>query len=148
MPRTADFDRNDESPCRGMKLFFGKGRCGQCHGGSNFSDNKFHNAGLAPIKGQMPDLGKFKINEDEADKWVFKTPGLRSINRTAPYMHDGRFKTLEEVIEFFDRGGDSVENKSPLIKELGWTRQEKKDLEEFLIALEGESVSTQFPLLP
>ena len=96
----------------------------------------------------MPDLGRFKITEEEKDKWVFKTPGLRSVSQTAPYMHDGRFNTLEEVIEFFDRGGDPLQNKSPLINPLGLSRQEKKDLEGFLRTLDGEPIAVFLPELP
>ncbi|MBT5550317.1 MAG: cytochrome-c peroxidase [Nitrospina sp.] len=143
-----DVSSLSKSAVRGMKIFFGKGQCTRCHQGSIFADNKFHNIGLQPLKGRMPDLGRFKITERKEDKWVFRTPGLRDISRTSPYMHDGRFKTLEEVIDFFDRGGDPLPNKSLFLKPLGLKRQEKKDLESFLIALEGRSNKVFLPNLP
>ncbi|MFT4578615.1 MAG: cytochrome c peroxidase [Nitrospinales bacterium] len=86
----------------------------------------------------MPDLGRFKIIEVQNDKWVFSPPGLRKISRTGPYMYDGRVNTLEEVIDFFDRGGDPVKNKSSLMQPLNLQRQEKADLLQFLKMVEGK----------
>ena len=143
-----DVSSMSNSALRGMKIFFSKGRCNICHGGPLFADNSFHNIGLKPLKGRMPDLGRFKITEKKEDKWSFRTPGLRDITRTAPYMHDGRFKTLEEVIDFFDRGGDPLENKSPLMQPLNLQRQEKADLIQFLKTLDGEFQPVTLPDLP
>ncbi len=88
----------------GMQLFFGKANCSSCHSGPNFTDNGFHNIGVGFTK-EKPDLGRFEITKIEGDKGAFKTPTLRDIARTAPYMHDGSVATLEEVVEYYDKGG-------------------------------------------
>jgi cytochrome c peroxidase len=73
--------------------------CFHCHGGPLFSDHQFHNNGLSPIE---TDTGRERVTQDERDLYKFSTPSLRNIALTAPYMHDGRFETLEEVIEHYD----------------------------------------------
>lgn len=88
----------------GMQLFFGKANCSSCHSGPNFTDNGFHNIGVS-FTTEKPDLGRFEITKIEGDKGSFKTPTLRDISRTAPYMHDGSLATLEEVVEYYDKGG-------------------------------------------
>jgi cytochrome c peroxidase len=94
---------------RGFELFFlefeprtgqGGADCFHCHGGAFFTDHQFHNNGL----GDEKDLGRFAITQRESDRGKFATPGLRNVARTAPYMHDGRFATLEEVIGHYNRG--------------------------------------------
>ena len=75
--------------------------CFHCHGGPLFSDHQFHNNGLAP---DDADPGRFRVTNNEADRNKFSTPSLRNIARTAPYMHDGRFATLEEVVAHYDHG--------------------------------------------
>jgi cytochrome c peroxidase len=118
----------DESAVRGMELFKGKARCILCHNGPNFTDNQFHNLGV-PQEGLLKeDLGRYDVTRRDRDKGAFKTPTLRSITETAPYMHDGVFKILEEVLDFFDKGGGSNPNLSPLMKPLGLTPEEKTDL--------------------
>ncbi len=137
-----------ESALRGMAVFKGKGRCLLCHNGSNFTDNQFHNLGV-PQEGPMEeDLGRYYVTRQERDKGAFKTPTLRSISETAPYMHDGVFKTLDEVIEFLDTGGGPNSNLSPLMKPLRLTDQDKADLVAFLNALTGEPIPFEFPELP
>lgn len=84
------------------------------------------------------DLGRYNVTRAEKDKGAFKIPTLRSITETSPYMHDGAFKTLEEVVEIMDEGGVSNPNLSPLMKPLGLTPEEKADLVAFLRALTGE----------
>ena len=84
----------------------------------------------------------------ERDKGAFKTPTLRSITETAPYMHDGAFKTLKEVVEFFDQGGGPNPNLSPLMKPLGLSKEEKADVVAFLKALTGEPITFEMPKLP
>jgi len=96
-----------ESAQRGMKLFFNKANCAACHSGPNFTDGAFHNIGVGMDK-KDPDLGRYKISKLGGDRGAFKTPTLREIKRTAPYMHDGSLKTLEDVIDFYDKGG--IEN--------------------------------------
>ena len=138
----------DEAAIRGLALFKGKARCILCHNGANFTDNKFHNLGV-PQEGPMKeDLGRFYVTRRERDKGAFKTPTLRSITETAPYMHDGVFKTLEEVVNFLDKGGGKNPNLSPLLKPLGLTPEEKTDLIAFLKALTGEKIKFEMPKLP
>lgn len=138
----------DESAQRGMSLFKGKAQCILCHNGPNFTDNHFHNLGVPQVGPQAEDLGRYNVTRHEHDKGAFKTPTLRSIIETSPYMHDGAFKTLEEVIDFFDKGGNANPNLSPLMKPLGLSEQEKTDLLAFLNALTGEPIPFEFPKLP
>jgi cytochrome c peroxidase len=137
-----------EDAQRGMALFKGKGRCILCHNDSNLTDNRFHNLGVPQVGPMEEDLGRYNVTLRERDKRAFKTPTLRSITETAPYMHDGAFKTLEEVIDFFDKGGDANPQLSPLMKPLGLAPQEKTDLIAFLKALTGEPIPFEFPKLP
>ncbi|MCA9108252.1 MAG: cytochrome-c peroxidase, partial [Planctomycetales bacterium] len=88
---------------RGSKLFFGKANCSACHAGPNFSDFAFHNIGVGMDKSE-PDVGRFSETQMLGDRGSFKTPTLREIARTAPYMHDGSVKTLEDVVEYYDKG--------------------------------------------
>jgi len=138
---------NDEAQ-RGMALFKGKARCILCHNDSNFTDNQFHNLGVPQVGPMKEDLGRYYVTRRPEDKGAFKTPTLRSIVETAPYMHDGAFKTLEEVVEFFDQGGGKNSNLSPLMKPLGLTKEEKTNLIAFLKALKGEEIPFEFPTLP
>ena len=143
-------DKNAMSPSavNGMNVFFGKGKCGICHNGPVFTDSGFHNIGVKPAGPLKVDLGRYNESKDDFDKGAFKTPGLRDITKSAPYMHNGTEATLEDVIEFYDRGGDSKENISPFITPLGLTDQEKKDLVEFLKALDGDPILVTLPILP
>ncbi|MDR4460207.1 MAG: cytochrome-c peroxidase [Nitrospirales bacterium] len=143
-----DPDAMGEDAQRGMAVFKGKGRCILCHNGSNFTDNQFHNLGVPQVGPMEEDLGRYYVTLRESDKGAFKTPTLRSIIESAPYMHDGVFKTLEEVVDFFDKGGNANPQLSPLMKPLGLASQEKTDLIAFLKALTGESIPFEFPKLP
>jgi cytochrome c peroxidase len=138
----------NESAKRGMDLFTSKARCILCHNGPNFTDNQFHNLGVPQVGPQKEDLGRYNITLRESDKGAFKTPTLRSITETAPYMHDGAFATLEEVIDFLDKGGEANPQLSHLMKPLGLSPQEKTDLIAFLQALTGEPIPFEFPKLP
>ena len=138
----------DEGAVRGMALFKGKARCILCHNGPNFTDNQFHTLGVPQVGPMKEDLGRFVVSRAEKDRGAFKTPTLRSITETAPYMHDGVFKTLEEVVEFLDQGGGSNPNLSPLAKPLNLTAEEKSDLVAFLKALAGEPIPFSMPKLP
>ena len=93
-----------------------------------------------------PDEGRFAVTKDPADWAKFKTPTLRDISKTAPYMHDGSFKTLEEVVEFYDKGGLPNKNLDEKIKKINLTADQKKDLVEFLKALDGTSLKVTVPL--
>ncbi len=96
----------------GRALFFGKARCNSCHVGDNFTDNQFHNLGVGVKDGQLPtnSLGRFATlptgHKSTEMIGAFKTPTLRHLLGTAPYMHDGSERTLEEVVDFYDRGGN------------------------------------------
>lgn len=138
----------DEGAVRGMTLFKGKARCILCHNGPNFTDNQFHNLGVPQVGPMKEDLGRFSVTRLERDKGRFKTPTLRSIAETAPYMHDGVFKTLGEVLDFLDQGGGQNQNLSPLVKPLGLTQPEKADLIAFLNALTGAPIKFEMPKLP
>jgi len=127
----------NESEIRGKDLYFGKGKCLVCHSGPNFSDSQFHNLGVGMDK-PKPDLGRFVETKQEKDKGAFKTPTLRDLEKTVPYMHDGSEKTLEEVVDFYDKGGNPNPTLDPLMTKLNLTPQEKADLVAFLKALSGE----------
>jgi cytochrome c peroxidase len=138
----------DESAVRGMALFKGKARCILCHNGPNFTDNQFHNLGVPQVGPMKEDLGRYNVSKAEKDKGAFKTPTLRSITETAPYMHDGALKTLEEAVDFLNAGGGANSNLSTLVKPLNLTPEEKTDLVTFLKALTGEPIPFQLPKLP
>ncbi len=138
----------NEAAVRGMALFKDKARCILCHSGSNFTDNQFHNLGVPQVGPMKEDLGRFYVTKAEKDKGAFKTPTLRSITETAPYMHDGAFKTLEEVVDFLNNGGGAHPNLSAMVKPLNLTTDEKTDLIAFLQALTGEPIKVILPKLP
>jgi cytochrome c peroxidase len=116
---------------RGMKVFFGKGQCSSCHTGHSFSDFSFHNIGIGMEK-EQPDLGRYEVTKVLGDKGSFKTPTLREIARSAPYMHDGRFATLAEVVEYYDKGAFNNPQLDEGIFPLKLTPAEKSDLVTFL----------------
>lgn len=136
-----------ESAKRGLELFEGKAQCTQCHVGFNLSDGVFHNIGVG-MKAKEPDLGRFKVTGEEKDKGAFKTPMLRDLERTAPYMHDGSEKTLEEVVEFYDKGGEPNPWLDPKMKPLHLTKEEQADIVAFLKSLEGDWTPPEPPKLP
>ncbi len=131
---------------RGLTIYEGKGNCTACHNGPNLTDWQFHNIGVdSEDKGRG---AKMKTAEEKAEfRGAFKTPGLRNVALTAPYMHNGSVGTLEGVVEFYDRGGDRKDNLSPLIKPLGLSDREKWDLIAFLNAL-THTVESQPPTIP
>ena len=116
---------------RGMKVFFGKAQCSACHVGPNFSDNGFHNVGVGMDKDE-PDVGRFAVTELLGDRGSFKTPTLREIARTAPYMHDGSLKTLEDVVEHYRKGGVPNPQLDEGIFKLNLSDQEQADLVTFM----------------
>ncbi|MDA8744081.1 c-type cytochrome [Rubripirellula amarantea] len=129
-----------ESAVRGMTLFSGKANCTACHAGANFTDEQYHNLGVG-MDAETPDLGRFDVTKEEKDKGAFKTPTLRNIAFTAPYMHDGSQSTLEEVVEWYDKGGHKNPYLSDKMKVLNLTEQEKADLVAFMV----EGLSGEFP---
>ena len=108
-----EFTALSEPARRGKWIFESSGRCWRCHSGRHFSDEKFHNTGVG-LSAEPPDLGRFEVTGVEADRGAFKTPALRNVALTAPYMHDGSMKTLREVIEFYRDGGRANPNLDPL----------------------------------
>ncbi|MDE3018184.1 MAG: c-type cytochrome [Nitrospirota bacterium] len=133
-----------ESAKRGLTLFQGKARCTRCHSGFNFTDEKFHNLGI-DWDTDKTDLGRYLVSKDPEDVGAFKTPTIREIARTAPYMHDGRFATLEEVVDFYDRGGIQNPHLSNLMVPLHLTEREKNDLVAYMKALNGEGWQVEPP---
>lgn len=115
----------------GMKLFFGKANCSGCHSGSNFTDNGFHNLGVNFNK-EEPDVGREAISKLEGDRGAFKTPTLREISRTGPYMHDGSLATLEDVVEYYDKGATPNDYLDEEIFPLKLTDEKKAALVAFL----------------
>ena len=140
----------------GHELFFGKAGCVQCHVGSRFTDNNFHNIGIGwdDTSRAFADEGRYvatkgTVNESfgAADRGAFKTPTLREVTRRAPYMHDGSVATLREVVEYYNRGG----NKNPYLdpkmpqKPLGLTSEEIDALVAMMKALDGEGYEDTAP---
>lgn len=139
-------DKNTLSPKekKGLILFISKASCSQCHNGPNLTDDKFHSLGSY----QADDLGRYRVTRAVKDKGAFKTPSLRNIMLTMPYMHDGSLKTLEEVVDLYDQGGGSARNKSDLVLKLNLTEQEKSDLVAFLKTLTGKIPQVSRPQIP
>jgi cytochrome c peroxidase len=117
----------------GLEIFNGKGHCTACHWGGNFTDGRFHNIGVKPKDPAKPDLGRFEITKNPGDKGAFKTPTVRDASLRAPYLHDGSENTLESLVEFYNRGGDTDDpNLDPLIVPLALTTAEKSALVAFM----------------
>ena len=155
-------DRKALSPAaqRGMFLFFGKAGCASCHTGPNFTDESFHNIGVGqnettkrfypamPGKPNFPELGRYNLTHREEDRGAFKTPTLRELTQTDPYMHAGQFETLEDVVAYYDKGGLGVPTQDPRIHPLGLTGPEKSALVEFLRGLSNGRAPAPPPELP
>lgn len=157
---------------RGLEVFIGKGGCIRCHNGVNLSDGLFHNtgvpddeslrsdprvratvrfvgkvAGYEDYKALDEDTGRYLVTKKRKDMKAFATPTLRDVSRTAPYMHNGMFGTLDEVIEFYDAGGGAT-NRAGL-RPLGLSAAEKQDLKAFVLeALTGKEIIIKYPRLP
>jgi len=166
-------DKNAFSPeaLKGYEIFTGRGRCSDCHFGINLIDDKFHALNVPEhpelltdprvaatirfvaklhhyedFRNLHEDPGRYLITRDKKDWHAFKTPTLREISKTGPYMHNGVFETLEEVIDFFDQGGGAG---NTLLKPLSLDNSEKHALRVFLIeALSGEDVKITYPRIP
>ncbi|MBI1790199.1 MAG: cytochrome-c peroxidase [Acidobacteria bacterium] len=121
----------------GLRLFRDKARCYLCHSGNQLTDELFHNTGVAWREGRLRDEGRARITGKTYHLGAFKTPTLREIAGTAPYMHDGSIATLEEAIEFYDRGGRANPYLDPDIQPLHLAAAEKRALLAFLRALSG-----------
>lgn len=125
----------------GREIFLDKGKCFDCHFTPDFTADEFKNIGL--YNGiNLDDAGRFEVTHDSSDLGKFKVPGLRNIAITAPYMHNGMFKTLREVIEYYNNPDSTINNSinrdKESIQQLHLTEQEKNDLEAFLRSLTDE----------
>ena len=169
-------DHLSQSARRGLKLFVGKGQCFLCHSGPNFSDGEFHNIGLPRHPTLAKDSGRFvgvrkvlgdryngfgEFSDDRSAetniklKYLvvkmnnlgeFKTPTLRHVGETAPYMHDGRFATIREVLDFYSElpGEPPVGHREETLVPLKFSDREKDDLESFLRSLTGKSLDKKW----
>lgn len=155
----------------GYEIFTGKGKCSTCHAGGNLADDGFHAlnvpespeferdprvaatrrfvakvSGYEDFRSLAEDPGRYLVTRDQQDWKAFRTPTLREISRTAPYMHNGIFSTLEEVIAFIDRGGGEGNR---AVKPLGLTDAEKTALRAFLVeGLTGPEIEVPYPVVP
>jgi cytochrome c peroxidase len=122
---------------RGRAIFLGKGNCWLCHRGPTLTDEAFHNTGVAWRAESFTDLGRAAVTGRVDELGAFKTPTLREVARTGPYMHNGSLQTLEEVVAHYDAGGRPNPNLDPRLRPLGLTPAEKQDLVAFLHSLSG-----------
>lgn len=137
-----------ESAIRGRDIFFGKrGECSACHLGANLSDELYHNLGVG-MDAANPDLGRYEVSKEDKDRGAFKTPTIRNVVQSAPYMHDGSQKTLREVVEHYSKGGAPNQWLSPKIRKLDLAEQEKQDLVAFMEACTGEFPEVETGRLP
>ncbi len=137
LKKSVEANPMSESAVRGFELFFSKRvGCSNCHVGANLADEQYHNLGIG-MSAKEPDLGRFTETKVEKDKGAFKTPTIRNVALSAPYMHDGSLATLEEVVEHYNKGGDKNKWLSDKIVPLNLTAQEKNDLVEFMRACTG-----------
>jgi cytochrome c peroxidase len=132
-----------EAERNGLQVFRGKGNCTACHVGPNFTDERTHNTGVAwnASAALFADLGRFDITRRESDRGAFKTPTLREVARTAPYMHDGSLATLDDVVSFYEQGGRANPHLDDEIRPLRLTPAEKRDLVRFLQTLSGATLT-------
>ena len=136
-----------------MEIFFRKALCHSCHKGAVFSDGEYHNIGVG-FGEEQRDQGRSLFETDDYLKklarFSFRTPPLRDIIRTPPYMHNGSLQSLRDVVEYYSRGGTADSDKDGRIKPLNLTDEEKADLVEFLaVGLKsGSYPHTEAPELP
>ena len=148
-----------DSALRGLHLFRTEGRCVNCHHGPNFTDNRFHNLGLSRYGRSDSDLGRYLVTNKPEDVGAFKTPTLRNVLRSAPYMHNGAFD-LDETLRLYNAGMITLRpraaekddplfpKKSPLLKPLGLNAHDLADLREFLESLTESNARVRVPALP
>jgi len=169
---TGDLTALSTSARRGLELFKGKARCTLCHNGPALTDNGFHNLGvpeteflkdprvLASLRFDAKrmgvpeyrtltaDPGRYLVTKQDKDFGSFKTPTLRNVASRTPYMHNGAFDTLAEVIAFYNKGGGNDSRKDPNLQHLDLTHEEERDLVAFLDSLTGELPKIEAPELP
>lgn len=144
----AEMSPMSDSAKRGSKLFFSeKANCSACHVGANLADELYHNLGVG-MDAEKPDAGRAKISGEDKDTGAFKTPTVRNAALTGPYMHDGSQKTLEEVVEWYAKGGHPNPHLSQRVKKLDLTDEDKKDLVAFMQACTSEFTPVVTDRLP
>ena len=144
--RAGDESALSPAALRGMDLFYGeKGDCFHCHGGFNFTDEQLHDTGISL---EYKDIGLARITKDPDDAGKFKTPSLRNVALSAPYMHDGSMKTLQDVLNHYNKGGQAHANADILMRPLGLSKQEMNDLIAFLGSLTDTKFTTDPQLGP
>jgi len=166
--RKADFDdfltrdkkALSDAALRGLHIFRTKARCMNCHNGPLFTDNSFHNIGLTYYQRENEDLGRYKVTGRAEDVGRFRTPSLRDVIRTRPWMHNGLFDNIEGVINMYNAGMPQPKRKPEqaadtlfprtdvLIKKLDLNKQERDDLIAFLHAITAEPLRVKMPALP
>ena len=130
-----------ELAVKGRNLFFSeKSNCTACHAGANFADEQYHNLGVG-MTAAKPDIGRAEVTKDKKDTGALKTPTVRNVALTAPYMHDGSQKTLEEVVEWYAKGGHANPHLSDKMKKLELSDTEKKSL----VAFMKEALTSELP---
>lgn len=132
--QAGDFAALTPAERQGLWLYESKGRCWKCHSGVNFSDEDFHNTGVGARDG-VAELGRMRISQRGEDRGRFKTPTLRGVADTAPYMHDGSLATLADVVEFYRRGGGANPERSEVLGEIELGDEDARNLVAFLEAL-------------
>jgi cytochrome c peroxidase len=133
-----DHEALSEDEVAGLRLFRGKANCSACHAGPTLTDEEFHNSGVAWKDGEYLDEGRFRVSQDPADRGKFKTPTLREVPRTAPYMHDGSLATLADVVDFYNDGARKNPNLDREFRPLKLSDEEKRHLVAFLGSLAGK----------
>ena len=145
---------------QGLHLFRTKARCMNCHNGTYFTDNQFHNIGLTYYGRKYQDLGRYNVTKEAADVGKFRTPSLRDVMRTRPWMHNGLFDNMDGILNMYNAGMPQPKPKpdqvndplfpktDPLIKKLDLTPEEKKAIVAFLDAITGVPYKMDRPQLP
>jgi cytochrome c peroxidase len=128
------FDALDDRERAGLWVFESKARCWRCHVGRNYTDEEFHATGIGAHEGKLL-RARAEFTEDEGDVGKFKTPTLRGLALTAPYMHDGSVATLEEVVAHYRRGANAPAGLDARIQPLELSDEEAQSLVAFLRAL-------------
>ena len=133
----------------GLELFFSaRTGCASCHVAPLFTDNGWHNLGVPQAGTKAVDDGRAGFTGNPADQGAFKTLMLRNVELSGPYMHDGVFTTLEQVVAFYVAGGGRAANKSPLMKPLALSAAEQKALVAFMRSLTDPTAKVDLPILP
>ncbi|MHC4875722.1 MAG: cytochrome-c peroxidase [Planctomycetota bacterium] len=137
-----------KAAARGKELFFSKEvNCAACHVGANLTDEKYHNLGIG-MDAKEPDVGRYAVTRDDKDWGAFKTPTIRNVALSAPYMHDGSLKTLADTVEHYNKGGTPNKNLSDKVKKLNLNKKQVKDIVAFMKACTGKFPKVERERLP